>query len=111
MHNAVANGSYLFHGGYSINHYAEATAIFVLCKNKINKKYTLLFELSSLTFVAYFVHACILEVLKSFQWNTFPSVKITICVLLTTILSFFWGMIEKKLLKNPLKVLVNYFSS
>ena len=110
MHNATVNGSYLFHGGYSINHYAEAAAIFVLCKNKRNNACKLVPKVSSLTFAAYFIHVFILEILKIMQYDTTPSVQIAIYMVLTIPLSFFWAIIEKKLFKNPLKVSVNHSS-
>lgn len=86
-----------FNGGYSINHYAEAAAVFLLCKNRINIGCSFLTLLSKLTFGAYFAHVFILELLKTIQIDTLPSIRIFIWMTLTTVLSFVWSFLESKL--------------
>ena len=99
MRSAASGKEFLFIGGYSANHYAEAAAIFLLCKNKFSFKCSFLTLLSKLTFGAYFAHVFILELLKTVPIDTLPSVKISIWVIFTVILSFFWGFIEFKIIK------------
>ena len=53
-------------GGYTVNHYLEAAALFCLCKNRISRSNSLLSRLSGLSMDTYFIHVFVLETVKKF---------------------------------------------
>ena len=95
MRSVIGGGDYLFHGGYMLNHYAEAAAIFVFCKYNMNRKSTIIKSLSSVSFGAYFIHVFILIFLRRYGFDARPSLQMVYWIIMTTILSFLWGFIEK----------------
>jgi len=97
MHHAITNGNFLFHGGYSINHYLEASAIFLLCKCVIKKDSKIISSMSKITFSVYFIHVFVLEVLKMYDWGTSPSSRTLLWFVITLVLSFLWGFTAKKI--------------
>lgn len=100
---SVKNGNdFLFHGGYSLNHYAEAATLFLLFKENANWKYTGVQSLSLATMDAYFIHVFILEEIKKLHWNLRPAVMIFIWIIITMSVSFLWGIIKINLV-NILK--------
>ena len=99
MYSASVGSGFLFHGGYSLNHYAEAAAIFLFFKEKLSGSSCCIpmQELSLATMDAYFIHVFILEELKKLEWNIRPYLAITIWIVLTVSLSFLWGIFRIKL--------------
>ncbi len=96
MYRIHSGGDFLFHGGYSLNHYVEAAAIYLFCKKHIRGECRFIGRLSSVTFGAYFSHVFFIEVLKLFNWNTTPTVKTLAFFSITLISCFLWGFVEKQ---------------
>lgn len=94
MYGVKGGRDFLFHGGYSLNHYAEAAALFLLFKEKANRKYMGVHSLSLATMDAYFIHVFVLEEIKKIDWNLRPAVMIFIWIIVTMSISFVWGIIK-----------------
>lgn len=98
MSNVVKNNEFLFHGGYALNHYVEAAAVFLFFKDYIHKKSYLVFMLSNASLGAYFIHVFILEQLKKVPMDLTPSNQMMLWIASTVVLSFLWGVFEKKII-------------
>lgn len=97
-HSAKTNGIFPFNGGYTINHYAEAAAIFLFYKNRIHNSNKCISAIAFITMDAYFIHVFILELLKKYSsWNIGPFTMIILWIILTILLSFSWGFMKNKL--------------
>ncbi len=94
MRSVLGGGQFLFHSGYSLNHYLEAAALFVLAKSFLNRPSRLVIKLSSASLGAYFIHVYILEKLKDINIDTTPSVRMLIWAVTTVAISFAWGFVE-----------------
>ena len=90
----------LFNGGYSLNHYIEAAALFILFQERINIKIKFISALSVLVMDAYFIHVFILEKFKLLHWEVIPAVMLTALVVITTVLSFLWAFAKHKTIKH-----------
>ena len=96
----------LFNGGYSLNHYIEAAALFILFKDRANVKMKFFSIMSVLVMDAYFIHVFIAEKLKLLSWEVIPVVMITVLVIATVVGSFLWAFILnyiKEVCKNGKK--------
>ena len=89
----------LFNGGYSLNHYIEAAALFTLFKDKANIKTKFFSAMSLLVMDAYFIHVYIAEKLKLLSWEVIPVVMITVLVVVTIVTSFLWAFLKEKTVK------------
>ena len=96
MYRARNGMDFLFHGGYSLNHYVEAAAVFLLFKHGIKKSSAIVRKLSAVTFGAYFSHVFFIEILGLFQWETSPAIKAASFFAIALLASFGWGFIEKQ---------------
>ncbi len=105
MNNAVKEGSLLISGGYTINHYIEAIAMFVWFKYNINSCNGFIVKLSSLSFTAYLIHVYIIDLLQDINFNLNPSVIMLIWIFAATVLSFGWAYIEGLLISGVKKIL------
>ncbi len=97
MYNVKNGGEFLFHGGYTINHYLEAAAIFVFSKKMISTKGKFFSILASATMDAYFIHVFILERIQRISWNLSPAYTICMWAISTIFLSFLWGFLRIKI--------------
>ncbi|MBQ3084278.1 MAG: acyltransferase family protein [Clostridia bacterium] len=97
MYRVQNGGDFLFHGGYSLNHYVEAAAIFLLCKSCIKAVPSAVSRLSTVTFGAYFAHVFFVEVLKQLAWDASPMVLLSAYFLITLIASFLWGFVDQQI--------------
>lgn len=95
MSSAVKTGEFLFHGGYSLNHYVEASAVFLFFKEKVNCENKVIYKLSEATLGAYFIHVLILEKIRLISFKVAPCVEMLIWIFSVTVLSFLWGYIVK----------------
>ena len=91
-------GEFLFPGGYTINHYLEAAAIFVFCKKTIAVKRKFMTTLASATMDAYFIHVFILNVIQRILCNATPAISMCVWAVATIFLSFSWGFLRIKIL-------------
>jgi len=94
MHHIKAEGSHFLTGGYAINHYIEAMAIFIWFKYNVHSCNKFTARLSALSFSAYLIHVFILDRLVPISFDLAPSAVMLIWIALTCILSFGWGYIE-----------------
>lgn len=88
-------GEFIMHGGYSLNHYVESAAVFLVFKALCNKPCKLIFALSSVSFGAYFIHVFVLEIAKLTIHGVTPSVLMGLMFIIAVPLSFLWGFAEK----------------
>ncbi len=95
MYRVRTGETFLFHGGYSLNHYVEAAAVFLLCKRFIKGEMLCIKKLSAITFGAYFSHVFFIELLSFFEWDVSPAVKMTLFFSIVLVSSFLWGFLEK----------------
>lgn len=95
MNSAMKTGEYLFIGGYSLNHYIEATGIFILFKTHIRKSNRFVSKMAKYSFSAYLIHVFILKRLQQIPMDFTPSVTMLIWLSATVIFSFAWGICEK----------------
>ena len=88
--------SAVFSGGYTVNHYIEAAAVFLLFKRIGFKKSGFVSLASKLSFRAYLIHVFVIEQFK-FKLEVFsPSVMMLFLFLITLVLSFGWAYIAEK---------------
>ncbi len=95
VHFAKVGRGFVFNGGYTINHYIEAAAIFVFCKNNINVKSKIAHSLSSATMDAYFIHVFVLHLLAKINWNVRPVYLIGCTASVAVVVSFGWAYLKK----------------
>ena len=96
MTDAMKIGQFTFNGGYSLNHYVEAAALFILFKLIIKNENKFVSKLSLVTFEAYFIHVFVILAIKKINFvNLSPAYLMIIWTVLTVIISFAWGFIEK----------------
>lgn len=89
-----AGNGYIFHTGYSANHYIEAAALYLLFKRIVKSKNSFISFLSKLTLDAYFIHVFILDRLKLLSPQLTPFKSILLWMIFSVILSFLWGVIK-----------------
>ena len=95
--NALREGRGVWlNGGYTINHYIEAAAVFVLCKTVICRPCAVFSFLSALSMDTYFIHVFILEKVKKLPIDASPSVKIGLQILAFVILGFLWAFVKTR---------------
>lgn len=99
MKSVSKGGEFLFSGGYSLNHYIEAAAVFLFCKRHTVKPCKMISALSAVSFSTYLIHVFVLEELKRIPLNLSPSALIVFLSFSTIILSFFWGFAERFFIK------------
>lgn len=71
----ISSGSYIWNGGYTINHYIEAAAVFLFAKELFSARFAAEHPkcagaasyLSSLTFPVYLIHVLVLEFAQEFM--------------------------------------------
>ena len=98
-YSVMHGGSFIMHGGYSINHYLEAAAVFLLFASLFKKPSKFIFKLSSVSFGAYFIHVFVLEVLKMSIKNVTPSVQFLLTFVIAIPCCFLWGIAENRITK------------
>ncbi len=97
---SVTHGSdFVMHGGYSLNHYLEAAAVFLIFKSLFKKPSKVVYALSSVSFGAYFIHVFVLEIIKLTVHGVTPSVLMGLMFIIAVPLSFLWGFAEKGITK------------
>ena len=99
FYGATQCNGFVFSGGYTLNHYIEATAIFLLFKNLNINKNKVLGLLSVLSFRAYLIHVFVIELFKPVFDDFSPSVMMLAMFILTLGLSFGWAYIVEVLYK------------
>ena len=99
----------LFNGGYMINHFLCAAAIFVFFKGRKpieNIKISNFIEkVSTLTFAVYLMHVLVLDVLQWYYADFVPYVDIAVKFLVTSAISFLIAYIISKI-KGVNKILI-----
>lgn len=93
FYSATQGNGFIFSGGYTLNHYIEATAIFLMFKNLKISKNKVTGLLSVLSFRAYLIHVFVIELFKPAFNNFSPSVMMLIMFILTLVLSFGWAYV------------------
>ncbi len=91
-------GDFFFNGGYTINHYIEASAVFLFFKNNVNKKSKFVSNLSKISFSAYLIHIAILTIIQNMEFALPVEISLFINVILVTLLSFLWGFAENRII-------------
>ena len=99
FYGATQGNGFVFSGGYTINHYIEAAAMFLLFKNLNISKNKVLGLLSVLSFRAYLIHVSVIELFKPAFDNFSPSVMMLAMFILTLGLSFGWAYIVERFYK------------
>lgn len=99
MKSASTGGEYVFSGGYSINHYVEAAAVFIFCKRHIKKTSKIIAALSAVSFSTYLIHVFVLEEMKRIPLNAGATMHIVFLSISTIVLSFCWGFAERFVIK------------
>lgn len=97
-----SSGTLLFAGGYNINHYAEAAALFVLGKRVLNRENRPAKLVANVSFSAYFIHVFVMEKLWQMSLSDRASVEMAAVAAVTVCVSFVWGLAVygvKKLIK------------
>lgn len=107
MKSVVNSGEFLFAGGYSLNHYIEAAAIFVFCKNHISRPSKAVSALSSVSFSAYLIHIFVLEELKHIPLNFSTAKAMAFLCIATIVLSFIWAFAEHFIVSFTKKSIIN----
>ena len=87
-------GDFFFNGGYTINHYIEAAAVFLFFKNHIHKSGKFISKLSAVSFSAYLIHVAVLQVTQLFDFGTSVGIKMVIWSVIVIVVSFMWGFVE-----------------
>lgn len=90
---ALDGKGFVFSGGYTLNHYLEAAAIFLLFKKIDFKKNKLMSLMSKLSFRAYLIHVFVIEQFKPLLDDFSPAVMMTAMFAITLLLSFGWAYI------------------
>lgn len=101
---AAEGRGFLLNGGYTINHYIEASAVFLLFQNRCTRHFPAAKRLSNACMTVYFVHVLIIECIMRYLY---PGMKIKLSVFVyllaaaAVLLSFgfavFWETIKKYL--------------
>ena len=81
-------------GGYTVNHYLEAAALFLFCKNTVRRTDAFVSRLSALSMDTYFIHVFVLENVKRISVDVRPSAKILLWISITVLLSFLWAFLK-----------------
>lgn len=93
FYGAIQGDGFVFSGGYTLNHYIEAAAMFLLFKNLNINKNKVLSLLSVLSFRAYLIHVFVIELFKPVFDNLSPSVMMLAMFVLSLVLSFGWAYV------------------
>lgn len=99
MYSAKSGSGLLFNGGYFINHYLEAAALFVFCKNNAPKSIKSITATASVTMDVYFIHIAVLEATKKLICNMPPVQMIGIWIITVILFSFLYGFTKKEITK------------
>jgi len=83
--------SAVFSGGYTINHYIEAAAVFLIAKKIRLRPCKFVSLMSNLSFRAYFIHVFVIEMFKTSLEVFSPSVMMGLLFVITVVLSFVWA--------------------
>lgn len=97
----LQNGDYTWAGGYTLNHYLEAAALFVFAAEAFrNRTFERLHTLSSLTFSVYLMHVLVLDILTNgldaVHDVITPSLWMTLLMLLSAIVCFLFAWLWRK---------------
>ena len=95
----MTDGTAFFMGGYTMNHYLEAAALFLFFKEFANKPSFLIAELSEVSFSAYLIHVFILEFMREVPLGMAPWKLMTVYAAVTLVFSFLWGECVKVLVR------------
>ncbi len=87
----MTDGTSFFTGGYTINHYVEAAALFLLFKEFAVKPSRIIAELSSVSFSAYLIHVFIIEFMRELPLGASPWKLMAIYSVVAIVFSFLWG--------------------
>lgn len=92
--NITETGAPIFAGGYNINHYAEAAAIFLLAKRVVPQKgkHSFAALVSSVSLSAYFIHVFVMDKLWGLHLSSRISIEMAAVAVLTVLISFLWGL-------------------
>lgn len=101
----MTDGTSFFTGGYTINHYLEAAALFLFFKEFANKPSRLITELSDVSFSAYLIHVFIIEFMREIPLGMSPLKLMSLYAAVAVVLSFLWGE-GVKFLVNLIKTLL-----
>ena len=77
-----------------VNHYLEAAALFLFCKNTVRRTDAFVSRLSALSMDTYFIHVFVLENVKRISVDVRPSAKILLWISITVLLSFLWAFLK-----------------
>lgn len=93
---SIANGEAVrFNGGYTVNHYIEAAALFLLAKQRFTIDSKIVVRLSALSMDTYFIHVFLLEKLRFLGEGCTPFFKMLIWIGGTVVLSFLYAYLKE----------------
>ena len=95
----MTDGTAFFMGGYTINHYLEAAALFLFFKEFANKPSRLVTELSDVSFSAYLIHVFVIEFMREIPLGMAPWKLMTVYAAVAIVLSYLWGEGVKALVR------------
>ena len=90
-----STGDFFFNGGYTINHYIEAAAVFLFFRTYFNKESRFVSKLSAVSFSAYLIHVAVLQMIQLFELNFSDGITMLIWTVAVALISFLWGFLEK----------------
>ncbi len=99
MLNIINKQNMLITGGYTINHYIEAMALFLWFKYNVKGCNRFISRLSALSFTAYLIHVFILSLIQEVSFDLNPSLIMLIWMVACVVLSFGWAYVENAIIK------------
>lgn len=94
-----------FNGGYTLNHYIEAAALFLAAKKFFTVDRKFITRLSVLSMDTYFIHVFFLEKLRFFGDGCTPFFKMAIQIGGTIVLSFLYAYLKDAAVKSATRFL------
>ncbi len=95
----MTDGTAFFMGGYTINHYLEAAALFLFFKEFATKPSRFITELSNVSFSAYLIHVFIIEFMREVPLGMSAWKVMAVYAAVALVFSFLWGECVKALVR------------
>lgn len=92
---AIETGTAPFDNAYMLNHYIIAAAIFILCKNMLNRPSRAVYCGALMSFDVYLIHVFFLELLMDKIPAMAPAAKMSLVFVLTVILSGIYAVVVR----------------
>lgn len=104
MNDLCAERFVWLNGGYTVNHYLEAAAVFVLCKTVITRPTAIFSRLAGLSMDMYFIHAFVLEKIRSALTTGNLLINAAVQIAAAVALSLLWAIFKTAAVKGVKKL-------